>query len=688
MDTMLHIDFETRSACNLKKLGTYWYAVDPTTEVLCMSYRFGLDGPIRTWRPDKGPLPEEVRRHVAIGGEVTAHKADFEWALWNGCLRRKIGPEIPRLELRQLVCTMVRCYAMALPGSLENAAAALGLTLRKDLEGRTLMMRMCQPLAYRASDGSPIWTSDVPSFTFLGKSITHEEGMTRLIQYCESDVAVECGVYERTVALSAYERKVWELDRVINNRGVPFDMPLVDAARMMRTQVLADLDAEMYEVTGGAVAACSNVRALKSFAGRFMDEDPETLNKRDVLELLDRPGIPEKLRRALELRREAGRAVSVAKLDAIHRLATPQGRVRGLYQYHGAGTGRWAGRDVQPHNFTRDLPKRAVVEDVQRLILEGNAVMLDLLHGPPISMISKTMRALVRAAPGKRLNGGDWSNVEGRGLAWLAGAEWKLEAFRAFDAGTGPDLYRLAYARTFGGTAETVTDDQRQIGKVMELSLGYGGGVGAFQAMAGTYGVKVPDAVADEAKQLWRLRHPEVIELWRALQRAVMTAVRRPGKSYAAGAPGRQVVFRRKGSFLWALLPSKRVLCYAYPEIRELEYGDSLTYMTVPSENDRARGHVVDDKNNSRAWARVGTFGGKLAENVTQAICRDILVDGMLRAEARGMRVIWHTHDDILTEDDGDRSAELEEIMKTPPAWAPDLPLAAECWSAERYTKG
>ncbi|HWU70795.1 MAG TPA: hypothetical protein VN017_05525, partial [Pseudoxanthomonas sp.] len=300
---------------------------------------------------------------------------------------------------------------------------------------------------------------------------------------------------------------------------------------------------------------------------------------------------------------------------------------------------------------------------------------LRILHGDPMPLVSDCLRGMLVAAPGHGFVCCDYSNIEGRVLAWLACEEWKLQAFRDFDAGTGADLYLLAYAKGF----RCGIDDAkpfRQVGKVMELALGYGGGVGAFQTMARGYGVKVTDARADELKHAWRSAHEYVVKFWGDLERAAIRAVREGG-IHRAG----PIAFRVSGSFLWCQLPSKRVLCYPYPQLQDKEtpWGkvvQQLTYMSVNGV--------------TRKWERCGTYGGSLAENVTQAVARDILVAGMRACEAAGYPVVMHVHDEVVAEVPLSAAKSVDEmatVMSNGPHWAAGLPVSATGWSGRRYRK-
>lgn len=327
-----------------------------------------------------------------------------------------------------------------------------------------------------------------------------------------------------------------------------------------------------------------------------------------------------------------------------------------------------------------------------------------MIYGSPLQALSTCMRGLFVPTPGNLLVGGDFSNVEGRGVAWVSGEQWKIDAFNAADAGTGPGIYELTASKILGIKPEQVTRAQRQShGKVPELALGYQGGEGAFITMGKTYGVTVAPEEARKIKEGWRDGHPATAGVmtpivrddgevfyarlggaWKALQKAAISAVARPGEVVQALVE-QDVRFLVKGSFLWCLLPSGRAICYPYPKLLPGEYGLQLTYM----KNDPADEKRIDDPMNSSNWARVGTYGGKLMENIVQALCRDLLVDTMLVLDGSGARIVLHVHDEIVIEVPAAKAAgardAMEKIMRIPPAWAKGFPLWAVCTVMERY---
>lgn len=674
MADVLSLDWETRSAVDLREVGLWNYSHHPTTDIWCGAYAFNNE-PIEIWVAGQ-PCPSRVHAHIESGGTVSAWNFPFEIALNNTVAVRHGWPA---MKVEQGHCSMAAAYAMGLPGRLEDAALALGLHVHKDTEGYSLMLRMCRP---RSKPGQPIVWWEEP------------EKLQRLYSYCKTDVEVERATRDRLMPLSDKERQVWLLDYQINQRGVMIDVPTAKAAITLADTMKVKYDEQMAVATNGAATSCTALAPIKEWLNEQGCHKALTgLAKADVTELLSDPALDGKARRVLTLRQEAGKA-SNAKFNVMVNQAGDDDRLRNLVQYHGAATGRWAGRAVQVHNLPRDMPKAKVVEDVLRLVRDGQHEAIDMIYGPPLSMVSRCMRSFFVAPAGKMLLAADFSNVEGRGAAWFAGEHWKIEAFRAADAKTGPGIYELAYAKSFNVPVESVKNpsEERQVGKTMELAFGYQGGVGSFHVMGKTYGVKVTDEKADEFKNAWRSAHPKIVNTWYDIQRAAISAVKNPGAAYSCGHPGREAKFKVAGSFLWCLLPSGRAICYPYPKLLEGEYGPQLTYMTNPSPDDRKKGKVIKDPQNSANWARVGTYGGSLFNNIIQGTCRDLLADCMLRLSALGANIVLHVHDEVVVEVDADKAEaarqKMQEIMRTPPEWAAGFPLYADCGIMKRYGKG
>lgn len=646
---ILHIDFETFSAADLTVVGLDNYAKHSSTGVHCMAYVFD-DGAVDLWVP--GMMSPDALEHVEAGGLVYCHNASFELAIWNNVCVPKYG--WPPLKLEQMRCTMAMAYAMSLPGSLDKSSAALGVDMRKDIKGSRVMLQLAQPKA----DGAFWSPADAP------------EKFNQLYDYCKQDVEVERAIHGRLMELSDAEQAVWQLDQRINQRGVQIDLKAVNEAIKLVNSEKKRLDADMLRVTGGDVGRCTEVLQLVKWI-RSQGVEVKGLAKADVLDALRDDSLPANVKAALNLRREAAKS-STAKLVAMRDAASSDGRVRGMFQYHGANTGRWAGRRVQLQNMTRGGLAPADVEDAINHF--NNARYLDMMYGSPLDVISSCLRGMITASEGKDLVAVDFSAIEARVLAWLAGQESVLEIFR-----THGKIYEHAAADIYDVPMANVDKAQRQIGKVAVLALGYGGGVGAFQSMARVYGVKVADAEADKIKAAWREANTHITRYWYDLESAAVNAVQLGCVCYA-GHKDRRVAFKLNGSFLWCKLPSGRVLCYPYPEVREVE---------VPWGGTKPALFYWCVNGTTKKWEETSTYGGSLSENVTQAVARDLLAEAMLRLASEGFDICSHVHDEVVVEVPAGDSAlkEVEEIMTQAPAWAKGLPLAAEGWRAKRYKK-
>ena len=672
------IDFETYSRIDLKAAGLHNYATGESTGVHCLSY--GSDPEhVKTWIEGE-PFPEDLKIHIESGGITTAWNAAFEWAIWNLCCVRKYG-WLP-LPIAQVRCSMVRAYAMALPGALDDAAPALGVDQRKDAAGHRVMLQLSKP----KKDGT-MWRRDDDSL----------EKFLALYAYNKQDVRTELACLDRLMELSPSENALWELDHKINNRGVLCDLESVEKGIAIIQSEQKRLNGEMLKATGGVVGSCNEVQMLGKWI-KSQGVEMDGLAKADVLNALAEgesengeiipADLPPVVRRALELRQEAAKS-STAKLVAMREKASADGRIRNMHQFHAASTGRWAGRGVQCQNLPRPRLGTKQLDIDAMLGMLDDKEMLDLFYGPSTAAISDCIRGMLIAAEGNELVACDFSQIEARALPWLAGQDDVLEVFR-----THGKIYEHAASGIYHVPMEEVNWFQRLVGKVSILALGYGGAVGAFQSMAKNYNVKVPDAEADEIKTNWRQANKKTVSYWYALERAALDAMESKGV-YAVGPIGRQVKFRKAGSFLWMLLPSNRALCYPYPEIRTVTtpWGaekEAITFMTVLDQTKKAK--ALPDPNSKGRWQRVSTHGGPLAENATQGFCRDLLATAMTAMEAEDIPVVFHVHDEPVAEAERDRAQySLERmiaIMSTTPSYAPGLPLAAEGWRGKRFRKG
>lgn len=452
----VHVDFETRSNADLPKIGAWRYAEDATTDAICMGWAIG-DDPVQMWLPGQ-PFPEEITDALILhGANIVAHNAAFERAIWQGVMTPRYG--WPAIPLKSWRCTMAMAYAMSLPGSLDGASSALGMDVQKDMSGHRLMMQMCKPRRVM-ENGTIVWWDD-------------DDRMARLIAYCKNDVEVERALEKRLLQLRPLEQQLWQLDQVMNQRGVPLDEKLCRRARAFVKKDSLRLDAEMRSLTNGAVSRCTNVNELLTWV-RGRGVPAENVRKDTVTDLLGQ-AIPADVRTALELRRDASKT-STAKLDSMLSRVEQDGRMRGLLQYHGAATGRWAARGPQLQNLPRPSKGRDIEACIADMLSEDYET-IRVRHGAVLPMVSDCIRGMIRAPKGRQIVAADYANIEGRVLAWLAGQEDKLNAFRAYDAGAGPDLYLVAAGGIFGVAPESYGKDapERQIGKVAELACIAGG---------------------------------------------------------------------------------------------------------------------------------------------------------------------------------------------------------------------
>lgn len=728
---IFHRDYETRSTIDLKKTGAHVYMRHPTTSIWCASYAVDNE-PVGLWLPGQS-VPDAFARAAADPeAETWAHNCAFEQDVEKYIGGPRHG--LPVFDLKKQRCTMVTGYALSLPGSLEMAAPAVGIKEGKDIIGGRLMMQLAKPrgkIEYAAGyDSIPFDATRVAemdadgweTYEHLGRACARvrwwndPEKLAKLYAYCVQDTVVEREYHRRLRPLKQSELELWHLDQVINQRGVFIDRKLCEAAKTIIAAAEDDLDAQMKSVSSGAIGACSNRNQVLQYVrerGLLIDG-----LAKDVLEDIYEEGVLESIarfeaespdaalewdgttseraaavKRVLDLWRLAARA-SVAKIDAFIRWSSPfDQRVRGLLQFHGANTGRWSGRGPQIHNLRR--PDEEDINAVIEAVATGDYDWVEMLYGDVLSAVSNTLRGMIAAPPGKKIVGADYSNVEGRTLAWLAGEEWKLQAFRDFDAGTGHDLYKITAGGILGKHPGAVTKDERQShGKVPELALGYQGGVGAFKSMAANYNVDLPDEQIIEIRDGWRAKHPAIKQFWYDLEKAAMSAVKDRGSTHHVG----RITFRMAGSFLFMRLPSGRFISYPNAEVRSVKttwkdedgepiWKDALTYFSTIDQAKRSK--IVRDDHNSALWARISTYGGMLSENAASGTARDLLAGAMVRLENAGYPVLMSVHDDLTTEPDEDHGSleQMIAIMAELPKWAGGLPLASAGFTGSRLQK-
>lgn len=678
---ILWLDTESFGEKDIRTWGTYRFALEG--ELLLVSYALD-DEPVKLWEVTTGDPPPDQLVNAFEDRRVQkrAHNAMYDRNVFEGH-----GWGSHREEW---FCTMVQCYMAGLSGSLDKACTAMGMDEEesKMKERKKLIQMFCKPApsnhkAYRydRNNRPEQWEK------FCRYAVRDTEAMRRLSKLVPN------------YSYHGFEYELWCLDQQINDRGLPIDAGLVECILETVEAEIDRLNKELCQLTYGEVSSANCVSALRGWVTEQGVTLP-SLQKADVTAALA-GGVPDNVRRALAIRQMVGKA-STKKYQSIYSAMDGDNRLRGTVQFYGASrTGRFAGRRIQPQNLPRPRLKPRQIPAVINCLHNGTA---DLLLDDTMSTSSDLIRSVINAPPGRKLVASDLSNIEGRVLAWLAGEEWKLDVFRAFDKGEGPDAYKASYAKSVGISPEQVTDDQRQIGKVQELALGYEGGSGAFASMASGYNLDLSSVVdtimpgaeehellsaryvreqypvtgmkeehqiaTDIIKQRWRKAHRATKSFWGDLRETAAACVNSPTKRYKIGG----LALGMRGKNMLIRLPSGRFLVYCFAE--PSSDGRSITYMGMDQ--------------TTKQWVEQHTHGGKLAENITQAVARDVLVWHMGDMEREGYQIVLHVHDEVVAECPDSSQftvAELSGLLATNPLWAPGLPLAADGWEGERYRK-
>lgn len=767
MSVKLHLDFETRSLAKFGKggVGLYRYAEHPTTGVWCFAWRFGNEGPVSIWWRDE-PMPLDVIEHVRSGGIVVAHNAGFERRIWNTVLYRMNNGYLPLLDIEQMDCTMARAVAIGLPPDLERAARVVRAPHQKDTTGGELMKKMAKPRLVEWS--SPQWAAAYdkgelqlevvndtlqqstykPAGSLYSKTdivltlhwlytIEHRATQT---SYCVTDVLAETGVDVVVPALSAPELATWRLNEKINDRGFPIDVPLIKKVSAVLEIAGKNANRRLWTLTNGAVKKTTEHAKLKSWLEGRGVKAYKLVDGEQVLSVSK--GVKDDLRAAASNDPAAAEAIdihgSTAKLAYAGKIGkaldvkNDDDYLRGVFRYHTAPTGRFSATIWQAHNLERvdedtELPiLRELIKVLERNDVDTSATFLDMATGRSLHWLSKMSRPIIKARPGKIFRGVDLSNIEGRTNSWLAGETWKLDAFRAFDAGTGPDLYKVTAGGILNVDPYAVTKLQRQtLGKVPDLAGGFQGAVMAFVSMGNNLGVKVeeiadvaaattdPKVWAATAKAFrpryacglevsvwtgikvvvnaWRDRHPATVQSWWDRQDAVIAAVENPGQIISV-LDGR-IRYICNNGFLWCCLPTGRTIAYVQPEIVRVAYikeeKQEIDGVEVIVEVEAYKNAVQVWGLAQNQWVPYTLYGGILCENDVQGFARDVFVDGGKDLDALGYNLIFHCHDEWLSHDDPTFGStdEMKAVLSTPRSYAPGLPLAAAAWEDNRYVK-
>ena len=655
----LSVDIESYSDIDIGKAGLYRYAQSPAFALLLFAY--SLDGAppaVVDLAETGGLLPDEVVSALFDPGVVKhAYNAAFEWY----CLSRYFKLHNPKSWLPQWRCTMLHGLYCGYPAGLDAVGKALGLPQDKQkmAAGKALIRYFCVPCKPTKANGGR--TRNLPG---------HDPDKWELFKrYNGQDVTTEMEIEHRLAAFPVPDavQAQWVTDLTINARGVAVDRELVAGALAIDAA-----DREEHQQEASAITGLGNPNSpgqlMTWLAGQGVEA--QNLQKETVSDLLA-GALPEKARRVLEIRRELGKT-SNKKYSALETALCDDGRVRGLLQFYGANrTGRWAGRIVQPQNLPRTYINGALLPVARGLTKRRSGPGLKLIFGSTADTLSQLIRTAFVAAPGQTLIDADFSAIEARVIAWLAGEQWTLDVFR-----THGKIYEATAAQMFGVPIEKIKKGNPeysywQKGKVATLALGYQGGTGSLVSMGalrmGLDEDELPDIVSR-----WRQSNPAVVNLWYTLD-AAARAVAEQGRTVPLR-NGLLTLAREYDplnglDFLTIRLPSGRKLYYPHPHMGVNRFGNaSVCYWGVSQ--------------TTKKWQEIETYGGKLAENITQAVARDCLAEAIERLEAAGYRVVFHIHDEVVIEAPAGE-ADLDDvarIMSMPPSWAPDLPLNADGW--------
>lgn len=662
----LSIDLETYSSVNIKTAGAWKYIQSPDFEILLFAYSLDYAEPVcidftqgeilPPWLIDALTNPDYLKK---------AYNAPFEW----GCLSKYFGRQLPPEQWR---CTMFKGLYAGYTAGLEATGKALGLPEDKQKlnTGKALIRYFCVPCKPTKANGGR--TRNLPH---------HDPQRWELFkEYNRGDVTTEMAIDTSLshIIVPDFVQKEWETDLIINSRGVTVDMDMVHGALEIGAEVKQNLTAEAVNISG--LNNPNSIKQLSSWLETEIDEDVTDLRKETVTAMLAREDNSPEVQRMLEIRQELGKT-STKKYDAILTSVCSDGRVRGLLQFYGANrTGRWAGRLVQVQNLPRTYTEP--LELARNIVKDKKTNALRLIYGSVPDTLSQLIRTAFIAAPGHTLIDADFSAIEARVISWLAGEQWRLDVFR-----THGKIYEASASQMFGVPLELIKKGNpeyalRQKGKVAELALGYQGSVGAMRQMDS--GHQLDDLSDDEVKDIvnrWRETNKRIRDLWYKMDNAAVQVITQGGSVGVNGIiVAREFNYAQNTDCMTITLPSGRKLYYISPQIGVNKWDNpSISYMGVNQSN----------KKGGKKWSRIETYGGKLVENVVQAIARDCLALAIERLEKAGYRVIFHIHDEVVIECETDKASldDVVKIMSEPIPWAMDLPLGADGWIGNFFKK-
>lgn len=687
----------------LEIVGAWEYSRHPSTEVLCFAYDLKDGRGLRLWRPGE-PNPQDLFDHVARGYLFEAYNSFFEWCVWTNVCVRLYG--WPALSLWQVRDVQAKSSSWTMPGSLENVGTALNADAQKSTAGKVVMRKLSKPRTPTKKDQRQRFTR-----------AEDPEDFATLDAYCLDDVRAEDAVSLRCADLSEHETEVFLLDQVINARGICVDRSDVDDCIAIIEQAEAKYNAEVRYLTSGAVETADKVPAMKKWL-RTQGILTDTLEKEWVAAYLEGTGGTPLIRRVLEIRQVLG-SKSVQKTYALAHRVGPDGRVRDLFKYCGAGrTWRFAGVGPQPHNLPAIGPAvnrcgkckayrgkhlwfcpqcwslktidadwcSEATEECLKAIRTRNLTNVEALWGDPLTAVAGCLRSLFCAASGHELISSDYSAIEAVVLAVIAGEEWRIKVFQ-----THGKIYEECQSRITGMPFDEIIayrertgqhhPDRKGLGKIPELASGYGGGLGAWKRAFKKHGLPedfMTDQEIERNIKKWRKESPAIVAFWYGVENAALSAVENPGQAYSHETPYARITYQMFGDVLYCFLPSGRAIPYHSPKI---DYGffngrstKTLSYMGMVK----------------KAWVRIETWGGAETNNIAQAISRDVFVAALVRLEAAGYPIVLHAHDEAIAEVvKGFGSIEhFEAVMMDHPWWCRSWPIFARGgWRGERYRK-
>ena len=649
----LSIDLETYSDIDIGKSGLYKYCASPNFKILLFAYKFD-DEPVQIIDLEQGEELPELIINALSDSNIT--KSAYNAAFEINCINKFWQSPIEQWE-----CTMIKGLYCGYPAGLAAIGDAMGLgeDKKKMAVGKALIRKFCVPCRPTKTNGGR--TRNLPH---------HEPEQWRLFkEYCKRDVETEYEVKKRlsNVEFPHQEQALWIIDQIINARGVQLDMDLVNGALEVSEKITEELTNEAIQISG--LDNPNSVSQLKEFLEKETGEEIESLNKAAVPELIEKVD-SEKVKRLLQIRQELSKT-STKKYVTMANAVCDDNRVRGLLQFYGANrTGRWAGRLVQVQNLPRNYID--TLDLARELVKKKDTDALKMIYGNVPDTISQLIRTAFIAKPGHELVVADFSAIEARVISWLAGEAWRLNVFE-----THGKIYEASASQMFGVPLEKIKKGNpeyalRQKGKVAELALGYQGGSGALIQM-GALKMGLTEAELPEIVERWRNANRRIVDLWATVEASVYTVLR-TGNSVSIQ---RGISFSMQNGDLAIILPSGRQLFYLNCKLVPGSYKDQITYMGV--------------NQTTKKFERTPTYGGKLTENIVQAIARDCLAVSICNLDFHGFRPLMHIHDEVICEvPKGNPEFSLEkaiELMCIKPNWANDLPLNAAGFVSDYYMK-